>query len=100
MACGTWHVLAMSLTGHVYSSGSNKNGELGRQTSQEGGFHQVTHMKEGKTEKEIGQVVGIGAGFGVSFFIIGEERALYSCGREHLSLQKDKTAMPKKVKAV
>ena len=34
--CGLWHVLALDLNGVVFSCGSNKSGELGREGTGEG----------------------------------------------------------------
>ena len=31
IACGNWHVLALDVNGNVFSCGSNKHGELGRE---------------------------------------------------------------------
>ena len=33
VSCGQWHMLALSTSGVVYSAGSNKNFELGREGS-------------------------------------------------------------------
>ena len=77
LACGTWHVLALDHSGKVFSSGSNKNFELGREGGDGDGFLQITSKMEKSSQKsvqDIEEVHVISAGFGVSLFAIGEER--------------------------
>ena len=89
VACGNWHVLALDVQGAVFSCGSNKHGELGREGAGEG-FHQI--------EAFDGKVKSITAGFGVSFFVCEENERLHSFGSNNLSLQKEDKRVPTLVK--
>ena len=83
IACGLWHVLALDMSGVVFSCGSNKHGECGREGTGEG-FQAI----------ESAPMNHVSAGFGVSFFVCQKDMRLHSCGNTSLSLQKDEKKVP------
>lgn len=79
ISAGYWHSLALDSRGKIFSSGSNKNGELGRDgSSEEFAFAEVP-SPEGVV------FTSIAAGFSVSF-AIDQNGQLYSFGQSKLSL--------------
>ena len=58
IACGLWHVLALDVSGVVFSCGSNKHGECGREGTGDG-FQAI----------ESAPMNHVSAGLGVSFFV-------------------------------
>lgn len=92
LSCGTWHVLALSADRNtVFSAGSNKNGECGREGN--------TAIFEPLdfTEESVSQ---ISAGYCVSFIVGASSKKAFSFGKSPISLQKNATSKPLEVKAL
>lgn len=89
VSCGLWHMLALSKDSQVFSSGSNKYGELGRDGD-------TMNFKAVRTDEKFSN---ISAGFNTSFFMM-TNGDFYSCGKAGLSLQSKDQGKPTKVKAL
>ena len=84
IACGLWHVLALDMSGVVFSCGSNKHGECGHAGGSGEGFQAI----------ESAPMNHVSAGMGVSFFVDQKDMRLHSCGNTSLSLQKSEKNVP------